>query len=378
MKKQLLLAGVIGALLVVGVGCATTGQTSTNSAANQTASTTPISIGWIGPLSGDAASVGEDALKASQLAVGEVNAAGGVNGRMLALDAEDGKCDGKTAANAATKLITLDRVPVIIGGTCSGETLAAAPVANQNKVVLFSQCSSAPSITQAGDYIFRSYPSDNFQGKFSADYLYNTMEKRRVAILAVQDDWGQGIKGVFKQQFTADGGTIVNEENFAPTATDLRTELTKIKNAHPDAIYFLSETQAGLLGLKQIKELGLTVPILGGDSWDDATIWADADSNGALFTVPRVNVPDSWRAEMKARGANVTICAPGAYNNVKIIADIMKKVGTDPTAIKNALYQVKDYPGINGPITLDQNGDLANAAFGVKQIENGTAVFINN
>lgn len=366
---------LLGLLLLVAPGC---GQVSNSAQSSADNTAQPIKIGWLGPLTGDSASIGQDALKASQLAVEEINSAGGVNGRPLELVAEDGQCDGKTAANAGAKLITSDQVPVIIGGECSGETLAVAPMAEQNKTVLFSPCSSAPAVTDAGDYTFRSYPSDNFQGRFAAEYVYNTLGKHTVAVLAVQSDWGQGIKGVFEQRFEELGGKIVADENFDTHADELRTPLAKIKAANPEVLYFLGETQSTLIGLKEAKELGLTIPIVGGDVWDDSKVWADPASSGALFVVPRVNVSDDWRAKLKAVGGDVTICAPGAYNNIKIIADIMGKVGTNGEAIKNALYQVHDYPGVNGPITLDQNGDLASATFGVKQIQNGKADFITN
>ena len=157
MKKSLLL-GAVGALLLVGAGCASTnaptGDTSINTNPTPTPApvvdTSPIKIGWIGPLTGDLASLGQDAEKATEVALDEVNAAGGINGRPLQLVPQDSKCNPKDASDAGNKLINVDKVSVILGGLCSGETTAVAPVAEQNHVVMISPCSSAPNITFLG------------------------------------------------------------------------------------------------------------------------------------------------------------------------------------------------------------------------------------
>src|SRR3989344_5758192 len=131
-----------------------------------------IRIGFIGPLSGDVASIGQSVKAAIELGVEEVNQAGGINGQPLEVIYEDGKCGPKDSTDAANKLINIDKVPVIIGGGCSSETLAAAPIAETSKVTLLSYCSSNPKITESGDYIFRTYPSDAFQGKVAAEKIY--------------------------------------------------------------------------------------------------------------------------------------------------------------------------------------------------------------
>ena len=122
--------------------------------------TGPIKIGFIGPLTGEASPYGVDTLNGAKLAVDEINEAGGVNGRMIEIIAEDGRCTGTDAASAAQKLVNVDKVVAIVGGQCSGETLAAAPIAESAKVVMISPVSSSPDVTAAGDFIFRDYPSD--------------------------------------------------------------------------------------------------------------------------------------------------------------------------------------------------------------------------
>jgi branched-chain amino acid transport system substrate-binding protein len=171
MNRQTALLGIFIALLLL-AGC----NGTSNGIAEET-----IKIGFIGPLTGDTAVVGESALASAQIAIKEINDAGGILGKQVELIIEDGKCRGQDATVAANKLIHIDQVSSIVGGVCSSETIAAAPIAEKAGIVMISPGSSNPSITHAGEYIFRTYPSDSFQGKEAATYLY---EKgyRKVAI----------------------------------------------------------------------------------------------------------------------------------------------------------------------------------------------------
>lgn len=350
---------------LLGAGCSEVSKTSKSGKP----ATVPIKIGWLGPLTGDAASLGQDALVAAKLAVEEVNTAGGVNGRQLELIAEDGRCESKDAASGMNKLLTNTDMSVVIGGMCSSETSAVAPIAEQNKKILFSGCSSAPSISKAGDYIFRSYPSDALQGKFVAEYMYRDLGKRKVAILAVSNEWGEGIRKTFSERFGELGGVIVFDEQYAQESRDLKAELSKIKQTDAEALYFLGVTEASLVGLRQARELGIAIPIIGGDTWDDSKIVESPQAQGVIYTGADLVAPTDWESKLKSRGGNTTLCTPGNYNNIHIIADIIKRVGTDTTKIKDELYKVKNYPGVNGPVTLDKNGDLTDSKFVVKKIE---------
>ncbi len=142
-----------------------------------------IRIGFVGPLTGEVATVGENAKIAVQVAADEINAKGGVKGKKIEVIYEDGKCNAKDATSAGTKLISVDKVVAIIGGLCSGETLAIAPLAEKAKIPLISYASTNPKITEAGDYIFRFVASDSFQGVYAADYIVKTKGVKRVALL---------------------------------------------------------------------------------------------------------------------------------------------------------------------------------------------------
>jgi len=335
-----------------------------------------IKIGFIGPLTGDAANLGQNIKAATALSVEEVNNAGGINGRPLEVIYEDGKCNGKEAANAANKLINVDKVPVIFGGACSGETSSFTGAAEQSKTVTLSYCSSAPSITNAGDYIFRDYPSDLFQGSFAANYIFNTLAKKKVAVIYVKSDWGSGIKDVFINEFKKLGGEVVLDEGYEQTSRDLRTQLTKAKSSNPDLVYFLGYTEASIPALKQAAELKLGVPMFGGDAWDDSKIFTDSGeaSNGIMYSVAYAPLNESFKAGMKVKvgGDEITACSPQAYDGIKILAQVMSKVGVDPEAIKNELYKVNYTGGVSADkISFDQNGDLIGASYIVKVVKDG-------
>jgi branched-chain amino acid transport system substrate-binding protein len=328
------------------------------------------------PLTGDASTIGLNMEKVMRLAVDEVNAAGGINGAKLRLIAEDGKCDGKEASTAANKLVNIDKVTAIVGGACSSETLAAAPIMEAGRVPAVSAVSSSPAITAAGDYIFRDYPSDSFQGAFAAKFAKEELGAEKVAVLYVQSDWGVGIREVFKREFVAGGGQIVSDEGYDQNARDLRTQLTKIKAKSPDVLYFIGYTEASIVGLKQAKELGITAKILGADAWDDPKIWSEAGSagDGVMYVFIFADVSDEFKAKVKAATGSeeVSVGVPQAYDAVKIFAQVMKQVGTDRTAIKDALYDV-DFNGVSGRIQFDENGDLKEAKYAVKIAQDGKA-----
>ena len=334
-------------------------------------------VGFIGPLTGDASSIGTVNKAAVEVAVDEVNKAGGVNGKMLEVIYEDGQCDGKTANNAANKLVNVDKVVAILGGTCSGETSAFGPMAMQNKIIVMSPSSSAPPLSSLGKYFFRDYPSDAFQGKFGADYAYNTLGARKVAVVYHISDWGTGIKNVFEQEFKALGGQIVDEEGSPQTSKDYRTELTKVKGLNPDLIYMPTYPDGGTIALQQASQLGIKTKILGADAWDDPKLQKNVSGLGLylLYTKPVSNPPDSFKQSISAKtgGNEIPVGTPNAYDNVKILAMAMSQVGTNPDALQQAIRQTK-YDGVSGHIEFDQNGDLTTASYVVSKIENGSAM----
>lgn len=356
-------------LLIVGAGCNKTNPvTTTSSNTNEE----EIKIGYVGPLTGDVAAIGENMLLGAQVAIDEINEAGGIKGRKVKLIAEDGKCDGKSAMSAATKLIESDKVVAIIGGVCSGETLAIAPLANNSKLPLISGGSTNPSITNSGDYVFRFVPSDNFQGKHAADYIVNKLGKKKVAILYSQTDWSTGVREAFKTSFATLGGELVADEGFKADSRDLRSEITKIKAVRPDVLYFLSYTDGAVTGFNQMKKLGFDIPIIGGDAFDDPKIpeQAGANANGVrYFYAANKALPQTFIDKMAARsgGKEIIVYTPRVYDIAKALAKIIADVGTDGETIKNELYKINNFQGIADNYTLDENGDVATANYAMKE-----------
>ena len=349
-----------------------------NAGSQSSTSKEAIKIGFTGPLTGDLANIGLNAKAAVEIAVEEVNAAGGINGRPLSVIYEDDKCAGPEGVSAANKLINVDKVPVILGSVCSPALMAFAPIAEQNKVVAFGYCATAPKISEAGDYIFRDVPSDLFQANFGAKYLYNTLGKRKAAILYVNNDWGVGLHGAFKDAFSKIGGSVVLEEGYDPASKDLRSQMAKVKNSSADVLYFAGFTDGTIAGLKQAKTLKLTQTIFGADAWDDTKIWSELGSagDGAMFTLVNTNSSDSFKAKMLEKIGNDSIiyCSNYAYDGIKLLSQVMSKVGTDSTKIKDALYGTVYEGGVSSPkIQFDKNGDPTEANYAIKVAKNGKA-----
>jgi branched-chain amino acid transport system substrate-binding protein len=367
-KKAWWILGIVIVLILIVVGI---------SSNKKPAETGPIKIGFVAPLTGDVASIGQNMKMAAELAVAEVNSAGGINGRMVAIIAEDGKCDGKEAVTAVTKLINLDKVPVIVGGACSSETVAPAPIAEKAKVVMLSPLSSSPAITTAGDYIFRDYPSDAFQGVRAAEFAVNTLKAKNIAVLSCVDDYCQGVQQVFKDKAVSLGATIIVDDKYEKTANDLKTQLTKIKSANPDLVYFVGYTDGAVIGLKQAKEIGLNTKFLGGDAWNDPKIVVGAglSAEGIMYLIPTVVKNSTFDTAMTKSGSKeITIGSREAYDAVKILAQVIAKVGTDSSKIKDALYKVQNYQGVSGSISFDKNGDISSSSYDVKVIKGGKPV----
>ncbi len=340
----------------------------------------PIKMGFIGPLSGDVSSIGQATRNSVQMAVDEINEAGGINGKRISAYYEDGKCLGKDSSNVAHKLINVDGVDYIIGGLCSSETMAATSIAEENQVVMISPCSSNPDITNAGDFIFRDYPSDSFQGKFAAEYAYNDLGVRKAAVLSCLSDWCYGLKEVFNERFTGLGGEIVEIQEFKQKSKDLRAQLTKIKNTDAELIFFPAYTESTVNGFKQAKELGIGKQFLGSETWTDPVMLERAgnEAEGTIYVQMEKAAPESFRQkyEEKFGEQEIPICVLEAYDAVRLIANAIEKVGNDPVKVKDELYNVQDYEGVSGKISFDENGDLKEVNYSVVQIKNGEPVKI--
>ena len=352
---------IILAIIVIGGGWWVLSRGTNND-------TGPIKIGVIFPLTGDAAQVGEAARNIVEIALEKINADGGINGRDIQLIFEDGKCDGAGATSAAQKLINIDKVQVIIGGFCSGESLAAIPVATQAKVALFSPGSSNPQLTGISPYFARSYPSDSMQGEVLADVATNRGIKK-MAVLQEQTDYAVGLYTSFNNAFIAKGGETVKEE-FPSTQTDLRTALTKLRSSNPDAVFAILQSPASAERFfKQLRELGWKPKLYVGDVVVGFPDLIAANKDLLEGAIAAEFTPDNnaskfqeiLSAYQEKYGEDPPMLAyvPGEYDSLFIIADAIRAVGYDGTKIADWLHKnVKDWPGTAGAVTIGSNGDL--------------------
>lgn len=338
----------------------------------------PIIIGFIGPLSSEVSDKGRQAKAAVELAVDEINESGGVDDRVLEVIYKDGGCDSAMAHEAARDLIQNHEVSAILGGACSHETLAFTDMAEQSKTVVLSYCSTAPEISHAGNYIFRTNPSSVGHAYFDAKYVKKVMGKSRAAILYVNAPWGRGLMETFSEAFIKNGGEIVAQESHMLNDTDMSKQIATIQAAEPDMLYFLGYAKESIIGLKQIQETELNIPILGGSTWDNPSVWQEAGSTDKdiLYSISFSPLSGSFRNNMRDRFGIDTVleCVPQAYDGINILSQVIDKVGTDSEKIKNELYRTVYNSGISSnQIRFDENGDVINTTYLIKRVRGGRA-----
>lgn len=369
MKKTIWwLVGIVVVILVVIV--ISRGSSTTNSG--------PIKVGFVGPLTGDTSSLGQASKSAVEIAVDEINQAGGINGRQMQVIYEDGKCLAASGLSAGQKLVSYDKVTAIIGGLCTSETAAFVKIASDAKVPVISYCSSAPSLSQSGPYFFRTYPSDSYQGKFVAEYAYNTLNARNVAVLYHISDWGTGIKDVFTKRFTELGGKVVDVEGTLQDSRDYKTQLTKVKAANPDYIYMPMYIEGSLIAVQQAQDLGIKTKLLGTDTWSDPKFVSSVNKNAdILYAGSTGNSDQAFQDKYIAKTGEkqVPICAPQAYDAVTALVSAMKQVGTDANKLPDAIRS-QNFQGVTGQVSFDSNGDITHVGYVVKRVKDGQVIQI--
>jgi branched-chain amino acid transport system substrate-binding protein len=335
----------------------------------------PVNIGYLGPLTGEAASYGIDTLNGVKLAVEDINAAGGINGRRVELIAEDAQCTGADAASAAQKLVNVDKVVAIMGGQCSGETLAAAPIVEAGKIPMISPVSSSPDVTQAGEFVFRVYPSDALKTKAMAKYLQE-QKYTKLAMISENTDFATAFRKAITEQL--EEGVIVFDELVEPNTKDFRTLMARLQDIDFDIFFPNSQSDAVMAAmLQQLREAGLTQQAITHDVGDSVTLLeiAPEASSGLLV----INVPTSGQGtdfETRFTGkfgpAQSTIAfAAHAYDGMSILAEAIRLVGTEGPALRDALYAMPGYAGLVGTISFDEHGDAVGIPYVLKRFQNG-------
>ncbi|MCX6344597.1 MAG: ABC transporter substrate-binding protein, partial [Armatimonadetes bacterium] len=333
------------------------------------------------PLTGEVASYGQKAKKGIELAIEDINKNGGVLGRKVTVDFQDDRNDKKQAVSIVTKFATIDKVPVILGSAGSGVTLAVAPIANQNKVLLVSPISSSTELsTKGGQYFFRTAPADDQQAEILANWVADSGAKN-VAVVYTNNAWGKPLADGFSQRFSSRGGKVILAEGVAEGSSDFRTIIAKLKRLPKlDAVVSPTYPKEGGVFVRQIKELGFSVPLFGGDNWGSPEFRkiAGRSVEGVRYTAPSESASPEYKkfakrykTKFKEDPDIIGACSYDAAMAVFKAMEASKSV--DATNVKAALGKVS-FVGVSGNIAFKENGDLASEAFGRMTIKSGKVV----
>jgi branched-chain amino acid transport system substrate-binding protein len=340
-----------------------------------------IKIGEYASLTGKDATFGISSHEGTLLAIEEINAAGGLLGKKLELLTEDTQCKAGEPATVVNKLITADNVVAVLGEVASSRSLEAAPICQQNKIPMISPSSTNPDVTKTGDYIFRVCFIDPFQGTVMANFATKTLNLKRVAVFTdVKSDYSKGLAKFFKEQFLADGGAIVTELDYNGGDKDFKAQLTSIKAANPDGVFVPGYYTEAALICVQAKQLGLNVPLFGGDGWESSKlteIGGDAVEGNYFsthFHPEQTNeVSKAFVANFRARwnGETPDGLAACGYDSAMVLADAIKRAGTtDSQKLRDAIAATTNFPGVTGTITIDENRNAKKPAV-ILQIQGG-------
>ncbi|EOR21330.1 MULTISPECIES: ABC transporter substrate-binding protein [Niallia] len=383
MKKKLSLL-ITASTLAAGIlaGCGAGG--------NNASKEDEFKIGVNLELSGAVASYGQSLESGIDLAIKEINADGGIDGKKIVPVKVDNKSDLTEATNGALKLIDQDKVSAIIGAATSGDTVAQVQIANDKKTVLLTPSGTAPNVTvnddgKLNEYAFRTSFIDPFQGNVAANFAINDLKIKNAAIYADSaSDYAKGLAAAFKETFTAAGGKIVSEESYVAKDTDFSATLTRIKGKNPEFVFIPGYYEEVGLIIKQAREMGITAPFMGADGWDSPKLidLAGAESLNNTFITNHYSSEDPDEKIQKFVSAfnDEYGKSPDAFNalgydSVYLLKDAVERAGsTDSEKIKEELAKTKDLSLITGLVTIDENHNPIKSAT-VLEYQDGKQVF---
>lgn len=374
-------------LLSFGSGC----ERKLGETGGSAPATGAIKIGEFASLTGKEATFGNSSHEGTLLAVEELNAAGGVLGRKLELVTEDNLSKAGESATVVNKLIDRDGVVAILGEVASSRSLEAAPICQQSKIPMISPSSTNPKVTETGDYIFRVCFIDPFQGTVMANFATKTLKAKKVAVFTdVKSDYSKGLAKYFKEGFTKAGGQISVELDFNGGDKDFKAQLTAIKSAAPDAVFVPGYYTDVALICIQAKQLGLNIPLFGGDGWESEDLIKIGKEavEGHYFSThyhPEVSSPKS-KAFVEAykkrfKNSDGSPKAPDAmaalgYDSAMILVEAMKRSGsTEGPKVREALAATKDFDGVTGRTIINEKRDATKPAV-ILQVKDGAFKYV--
>lgn len=343
-----------------------------------------IVIGEYASLTGPQATFGQSMHNGIMLAVDEINASGGVNGRRLRVITEDDQSKPEEAATAVTKLISQRNVVALLGEVASSASLAAAPIAQANQVPMITPSSTNEKVTAHGDYIFRVCYVDAYQGETLAKYIANDLGLKRAAILVdVKSDYSTGLAAEFRRTFVANGGTIVAEQSYAQGDSDFRPQLTSIKATSPEVIFIPGYyNDIGQIAI-QARDLGMSMPLAGGDGWESPKLVEIGGKalDGAFYANPYYvddpapEVRSFVRKYNDRFGTNPDSVAALAYDAARVLADAIARAGTtDGPKLRDAIAATRNFEGATGTITFGPDRNPIGKKLVVLEVKDGGTV----
>ena len=350
-----------------------------------------IKIGMVYELTGNTASYGTSAINGAKLAFKAINAGGGVLGKPIQLVTADNKGEPSESANAMTKVITQDKVVAVTGVTVSSCGIAASAVAEANKIPFVVAAAVNPKVTvdertkKVKDYTFRACFIDSFQGVVGVNFAVNSLKAKSVAIMTDNaSDYSKGLVGIFREEFVKKGGKIVAEEAYLQKDQDYKPILTKIKAQNPDLIYIPGYYEDVGKVIKQARELGLNMPILGGDAWDSPVLVELAGPgplNNTFFTnfysVEDKNPTSNSFVEAykKEYGAIPDSMAAMGYDAANLLVDAIKRAGSvEAVKVRDALASTKKFNSVSGEMSLNETHDAVRGVV-IIEMKNGKQVY---
>lgn len=346
-----------------------------------------IRVGEFGSMTGTEATFGISTHRGIEMVINETNASGGINGKKLKLISYDEAGKPEEVVSVVTKLVSQDKVHVLLGEVASSRSLAAAPLAQRSGVPMISPSSTNPKVTEVGDYIFRVCFTDPFQGTVVAKFAADELKAKTAALLIdKKSDYSVGLADFFKQAFVSKGGKIVDEQSYQGGDIDFKGQLTNIRGKNPDVIMLPGYyTEAGLV-IKQARELGIKAAFLGGDGWDSPKLYEIGGpalvgsyfSNHYSVDDPDPMVQDFIKRYKAAYKEVPDGLAAMGYDAAVVLVDALKRASspTDRKAIRDALSQTKNFRGVTGLITIDDQRNASKPAVMLKIAEAGAYQFI--
>lgn len=338
-----------------------------------------IKVGANLEMTGGSASYGISSKNAIELAFKEINEKGGINGKQLELVVADNKSEAAEATNAMQKLVSQDNVVAVIGPNLSSSVIAASAINNSAKVLDIAPMATNPYVTvdqasgKTKDFNYRTCFIDPFQGTVMAKFATTELGVGNAAVLIDNSsDYAKGLAQFFKENFVKEGGAVTAEESYLQKDTDFKATLTKIKATNPDFLYVPGYYQEVGLIVKQARELGMNMPIAGGDGWDSAKmpeIAGAAALNNTYFS-SLYSPEDSSdinknfvAAYEKAYGQKPDVFAALSYDSALLVAEAIKNAGsTEPAKISEAMAKINGFSGVSGSVTFDDKHNPVKSA----------------